>query len=911
MKNVSLKKIITTVLSILLVLSVVFVISSCKQHQHTLVETVVVSAGCTETGTLQIKCSDAKCDYVKTESIPATGHNNVVTIITSPTCTEDGEVQTRCTKCGEKKNDVVKASGHNKVEVAAKGATCTTQGYPKHEKCKDCEWTTLKSTDIIAPLGHEVSNWKDDRQNSKPEYSIQYPNCTEGGYHYEYKECTRTKDSNGQYLNANHNSCGYNLEYVKVEDAPLGHDISTEQARAASCNIGWDTFDYCNGWTRAELSAKGYPYAPTIATSGPSINEASKGCGYNNYVEHPAIYNHVMTAELKYVEVKAATCEAEGVYALIRECTTCAVTTSIPSWKRPTWNKPSWYTPSVVVYTEFEVTPDGADKGVIEALGHEWQAHAAQDATCTVDGWKDFIMCSRCSRIDTDGDLTNNEVVPVIPASHIYQPDGCYNVCVRDVVREDGSVGKCGHISVENPYHHDVITSVSKEEGSSVAPTCVDAGFYTCIKYCNDCKREITREIVRIDPHGHDYVDHIAKKPTCTTVGWDAFKTCTRCDYTDFVQIDALDHKASDVATIHVVTEANCMYEGLEKHTYACLVCGETAKTEMVDIPKTGCDLRKVAEKPATCTEAGHNAYEYCIVCGASTIEVYGKLGHVIKTVEAQAPTCTEKGWYDYSVCTRENCNYNNKSDMMINATGHNIISYAAQEPTCTEVGWNTYLECEWCHDAKTSTYKENEIPATGHHPGKPVDEVIKPNTCTADGSYDVVEYCKSCNAELSRVNKVSPAIGHNYSESTGYCQNGCGDRISIGLAYSNNPDGTTCVVSGIGSCTDAEIIIPDEINGRKVVGIASSAFKQNTDITKVVIGNNVKTIGDYAFSRCTSLKTVVIGKSVASIDFNAFARCDSLNSVLYRGTAAQWNAISIGNVGNEDLTDANRQYNA
>ena len=879
MKNVSLKKIITTVLSIMLVLSVVFVISSCKQHQHTLVETTITEASCAETGTLQIKCSDAKCDYVKTESIPATGHNNVVTIITSPTCTEDGEVQTRCTKCGEKKNDVVKASGHNKVEVAAKGATCTTQGYPKHEKCKDCEWTTLKSTDIIAPLGHQVSNWKDDRQNSKPEYSIQYPNCSEGGYHYEYKECTRTKDSNGQYLNASHTSCGYNLEYVKVEDAPLGHDISTEQARAAGCCIGWDTFDYCNGWTKSELSAKGYPYAPTIATSGPSINNASKGCGYNKYVEHPATKEHAMAINLKYVETKAATCEAEGAYVLIRECTTCTPTNQWPSWNKPVWSKPADYKLDVLVYTEFE-TSQGSTGGVIAPLGHEWQNHKGQDATCTVDGWKDFIMCTRCSKIDTpDGK------VPVIPAGHKPSSDGCLLVC-----------SVCNYVDIDSENGgHKIITKVSDEPNSSQNPTCVEPGFYTCIKWCEKCNKAITTEVVRLDPLGHDYISYAGKKPTCTTVGWNAFNECSRCDYTEFKEIPENGHNLDKENPEELNRrEATCTGDGVVQYGIRCLTCKEIAETYSEVLPTIPHTVVKVDELPATCTTKGHSAYEYCSECSRTLTSkyIYNATGHTIVNCEGQEPTCTADGWYPYVKCTNAGCNYNTKADMKINALGHNIVEFPAQDPTCTEKGWNKYTECERC--GAYSTKAKNMIDETGHHAGKPVNENVVPATCTADGNYDVVEYCKSCDIELTRVNKVSVAIGHNYSESTGYCQNGCGDRISIGLAYSNNTDGTTCVVSGIGSCTDTEIIIPDEINGRKVVGIAYRAFYYNSQIESVVLSNTVEYIEEDAFCTCTNLKSVTFGTGIKRIEDSAFAGCKSLTNVYYRGTAAQWAKVFV-----------------
>ena len=44
------------------------------------------------------------------------------------------------------------------------------------------------------------------------------------------------------------------------------------------------------------------------------------------------------------------------------------------------------------------------------------------------------------------------------------------------------------------------------------------------------------------DALNHNEVEHEAKAPTCTEKGWDAYVTCSRCDYTTKVEKDALDH---------------------------------------------------------------------------------------------------------------------------------------------------------------------------------------------------------------------------------------------------------------------------------------------------------------------------------------------------------------------------------
>ena len=105
--------------------------------------------------------------------------------------------------------------------------------------------------------------------------------------------------------------------------------------------------------------------------------------------------------------------------------------------------------------------------------------------------------------------------------------------------------------------------------------------------------------------------------------------------------------------------------------------------------------------------------------------------------------------------------------------------------------------------------------------------------------------------------------------------------KYSEGLAYSSNGDGT-CSVSGIGTCTDTQIVIADTYNGVPVAGIRKDAFKNNTSITSVVIPDSVKSIGVSAFYGCTSLESITIGNSITSISDYAFYDCTGLREVYF-----------------------------
>ena len=63
-----------------------------------------------------------------------------------------------------------------------------------------------------------------------------------------------------------------------------------------------------------------------------------------------------------------------------------------------------------------------------------------------------------------------------------------------------------------------------------------------------------------------------------------------------------------------------------------------------------------------------------------------------------------------------------------------------------------------------------------------------------------------------------------------------------------------------------------------------------------------------YAFRSCSSLTSIEIGNSVTSIGENAFFGCSSLTNVFYKGSAEDWNKISIGN-NNAAITSDTRYY--
>lgn len=115
----------------------------------------------------------------------------------------------------------------------------------------------------------------------------------------------------------------------------------------------------------------------------------------------------------------------------------------------------------------------------------------------------------------------------------------------------------------------------------------------------------------------------------------------------------------------------------------------------------------------------------------------------------------------------------------------------------------------------------------------------------------------------------------------------------SAGLAYSLKADNSGYIVSGIGTCTDTEIVIPPVYNGLPVVSLAGSAFKNNTNITSVIIPDSVTGagVGQDVFSGCTSLTSATIGNGVTFMGWGMFNGCRNLTNVTIGS-----NVTTIGN---------------
>jgi len=246
------------------------------------------------------------------------------------------------------------------------------------------------------------------------------------------------------------------------------------------------------------------------------------------------------------------------------------------------------------------------------------------------------------------------------------------------------------------------------------------------------------------DSNNHDLVQHAAKAPTCTEIGWDAYDRCIRCGYTTRKELPA-QHDLKQ----HAAKAPTCTEKGWNAYE----TCSRCNYTTYAELPALKHYLAYYKAKDPTCTEPGWNAYETCSRCDHTTYAEQPALNHALVQHDAQAATCTEIGWDAYDTCSRLGCNYTTYQE--IPALKHDLVHHDAQAATCTEKGWDAYDTCSRCD---YTTYAEQ--PALNH---ALVHHDAQAPTCTEKG-WNAFDTCNNCNyttyAEL-------PALNHDYQAVT------------------------------------------------------------------------------------------------------------------------------------------------
>lgn len=97
-------------------------------------------------------------------------------------------------------------------------------------------------------------------------------------------------------------------------------------------------------------------------------------------------------------------------------------------------------------------------------------------------------------------------------------------------------------------------------------------------------------------------------------------------------------------------------------------------------------------------------------------------------------------------------------------------------------------------------------------------------------------------------------------------------------------------------NCTGITTVNWNAISCKTAGSSSNPIFEGCSKLATVNIGDNVTTIPAYSFRDCSSITHIVIyNRWLNSIGERAFYNCSHLTSIVFKGTKAQWNAITKG----------------
>ena len=624
---------------------------------HFYTSKVTKEATCTEVGERTYTCSVCGDSY--TEEIPAIEHNYESEVTKEPTCTEKGERTYTCSHCGDSYTEDIDALGHKLTHVEATEPTCEedgnieyyycsrckkyfkdaqateelesviipatghTGGEPVHENekaatcekaasyeevfyCTVCKQELSRETvEVGAPLGHSFTNYVSDNNATCTEDGTETAACDNGcgtkdtrtvegsALGHDWEEAWTTDETSHWRVCTRCSEKGEVGDHANIKTVDDKYLVSK-----ATCTQGAVYYESCSVCGKA--STETFQTAPLPHTPGPEatcmVPQTCTVCG-------TVLAEKVPHSFTDYVYNNDATCEKDGTktaycdYGCGTTRTTTAENTALGHDPEETWTTDEtshWH-----ICTRCNEILDEAKHTYVEKVDVEYLVSAA---TCT-KGAVYYKSCSVCGRADTETfeygnplPHTAGEAVKTNEKAATCTKDGSYDLVVRCtecgniISRETVEIPATGHTEGE-PVHE-----------NEKAATCEKAASYEEVIYCTVCHEEISRETVEVGaPLGHEIVQHEGKAATCTEAGWEAYQTCTRCDYTTYEAINALGHELEYVAA----AEPTCEEDGCIEHWY-CSRCGkyfadEDAQKELTEdeviISATGHDPNFAVQK--------------------------------------------------------------------------------------------------------------------------------------------------------------------------------------------------------------------------------------------------------------------------------------------------------------------------
>ena len=185
-------------------------------------------------------------------------------------------------------------------------------------------------------------------------------------------------------------------------------------------------------------------------------------------------------------------------------------------------------------------------------------------------------------------------------------------------------------------------STASKYLKSSATCTSVAVYYKSCA--CGLASSTETFTSGAINPNNHDLVHHEAQAPTCTAVGWEAYDTCSRCDYTTKVEKQKIPHTYDTVSYTWARDNTTCKAE------HKCTACqhveNETVNTQKQVTQNRSCTLNELSTFTATFTNTAFARQT------KENVKTADMTGHTYSATEWKSDV--ENHWHECAVCNTQ-----------------------------------------------------------------------------------------------------------------------------------------------------------------------------------------------------------------------------------------------------------------
>ena len=238
--------------------------------------------------------------------------------------------------------------------------------------------------------------------------------------------------------------------------------------------------------------------------------------------------------------------------------------------------------------------------------------------------------------------------------------------------------------------------------------TCTSEAVYYKSCACGLASSTETFTSGAIDPNNHDLVHHEAQAPTCTAVGWEAYDTCSRCDYTTKVEKQKTPHSYGTPTYVWAANNASCTA------TRTCTACqhveNETVNTQKQVTQNRSCTLNELSTFTATFT---NTAFAQQIKENVTTADMTGHTyGAVSYTWATDKTTC--KAEHKCTACQHvedetvnaqkqvtqnRSCTLNELSTFTATFTNPAFAQQIKENVKTADMADHTYSATEWKSD--------------------------------------------------------------------------------------------------------------------------------------------------------------------------------------------------------------------